>query len=363
MRNKKGIGLITLIIIIAVILVIGGVILFSVINKKPMNEGTGDTVNNNSSHNQNPNIQENNTTALNQEYFNKNYSSKDKLSIVFTKDYMNGPNVFVGIELDGIAEDLSYDIDNYGKLGNNRSNFRTIGGGDSVEIQYDNTKITIGNNTQLKYKNDASGQYIGKYKIIKNQNNYFIAENTDYNYYILFLKYNETTYNGEVYWQMLSLANEENLDNITKTINYIDEHFSVCTYEDDINKCNSINNKAVNYKEYRYYADMILDYLNENNLYVASYKQVSIYTNQIKVTNNSAISKAGTASFSIKEAKTYGRNAEQKFSMNNKEFYISDHFIGMTKDNSVLNVTVTLTQGVEYTADNCIKEFKNTFKK
>lgn len=47
MRNKKGIGLITLIIIIAVILVIGGVILFSVINKNSTNGDNSGTSNNN----------------------------------------------------------------------------------------------------------------------------------------------------------------------------------------------------------------------------------------------------------------------------------------------------------------------------
>lgn len=48
MKNKKGIGLIALIIIIAAILIIGGVILFNVINKKPTNEGFGSTANNSS---------------------------------------------------------------------------------------------------------------------------------------------------------------------------------------------------------------------------------------------------------------------------------------------------------------------------
>lgn len=52
MRNKKGIGLITLIIIIAVILVIGGVILFSVINKNLTDVGTD----NNMQKDNNPNV-------------------------------------------------------------------------------------------------------------------------------------------------------------------------------------------------------------------------------------------------------------------------------------------------------------------
>lgn len=49
MRNKKGIGLITLIIIIAVISIIGGVILFSIINKNSTNRDTSGTSNNVSS--------------------------------------------------------------------------------------------------------------------------------------------------------------------------------------------------------------------------------------------------------------------------------------------------------------------------
>ncbi len=49
MRNKKGIGLITLIVIIAVILIIGGVIVFCFINKNSTNGDTSGTSNNGSS--------------------------------------------------------------------------------------------------------------------------------------------------------------------------------------------------------------------------------------------------------------------------------------------------------------------------
>lgn len=226
-----------------------------------------------------------------------------------------------------------------------------------IQFSYNHNSYSIDTDVVVyQTKNNKTTEYIDDKNIIyKNNNYYIIPSNIDS--YILYYKYDERPWYGnndetEATWYVLNFGLYKTLEAAKEKINEYSNILYICPYSDSetISKCN--------YKEYRYANDLIIDVLNNNDLYIDSYDQISLDHGDIKVEKNNN-------TFTIRFESGLYHNFEEytNFKLNDSDFYLKDRSIIHNGKNIKIDIYVGLNYKIEETEKNIISEFKKTFSK
>lgn len=286
-------------------------------------------------------------------YLNDNKKITDKISFIIKHANSNENNIFLGFSMKGISKNLIADVSS---LNNDTTRIESVGS--DISFYYD--KINYGFDYEVEgyeTKDNKTSEYIDSNKVVYKNDNYYVINN-NIGKYTLYYKFGEKVSDGfrdnenHAVWYLLSIGFFDSIDSAKTKINEYSNILYICAYTDDetISKCN--------YKDYRFVNDMIIDMLNDYDLYIANYNQVTLNHGDVKVTDGN-----NEFTISFKPGLYTNFDGYTNFKLNDSDFYLKDSTIIHNGNNVKMGIYSNLSYDIEKTDEKIILEFKKTFKK
>jgi len=361
--KKRNIGIIVVVVIAVIAIGIGCFFIFGGKSKSESN--------NNDNNNENKDFK----SIV---YLNEENNSKDSLFFELQSSSNNGKGVFFGITGKGVANNLKFD--SY-SLFNSMMEINDYDPEDKVSFYYNEEYF----NFELEsahYMKDSTGEYFDENSIVYKDKNFFVIETNIDNYLIYYLydddKYYFADDDDEVThreWKALDIFFCDSIDEAKENISNIRDNIDICVYDknDSFNNCITEDGQKINYKEYRYIKDLIIDSLKNYNLYLNSYEdivlmghdglQIETYVEFEDIDEDDLIE----FELSLRDYQYDEEDYKQSIMLNGSKLPVSvgDYLcmVALTQQNGYINVYVNLPYDVERNIENIQKAFQESFSK
>lgn len=303
-------------------------------------------------------------------YFNEN-KSNDSIGFNLEQSINTKKGVFVGIKGEGISSNLEFDIT---MLQNDVLDFNQYSKGDLLSITYDDEyyNFDLEGDSYLK---DNEGEFLDNDSIVYKDGNYFVTE-TSIDKYLLYYLYEEVYYDGfrdgktHGYWYAFSISFFDTIDEAKDKIDKIREVVDICIYdkEEGLDNCITEDGKSIDYKEYKYVKDVLVDFLIDYNLYVDSYENIT-QTKYGEINIEKYINLEGTDEddltkfeISFETGTLESKEGDVKDTLNGKEIIIRESNgssnVYINQGNSYIKIRINLPYNVENSVE-IIKEVLN----